>query len=141
MKSPKKQVVKTAKKQVVKPKAPKAGDHQTYRNNPAFRTAFVYNARKNDVVAKPGSSIPKGVILFATQGYIVTQAALANVACEKAKIVAFKANAKCSWNGKEYPCMHFSDQNYAVAKTPQGLRNVELRRFAGQTKENRAALC
>lgn len=119
-------------------KAAKSGESLTYRNNEQMRVAFLFNARKLDVVSG-GQGIKRGQIVKGVHGYCVAQC---DVAGAKAEIVAYKANGKVTRDGKSFlEVMHAEGLNYAVHRTANGkLVNVELDRFAGQTKANRVSL-
>lgn len=71
-----------------------------YQEGPEFKQAFLYNLRDNDV--QKGGSIEQGEIVQGAEGLI---AAETTVFGWTGRILPFKPNRRCEWQGLELPCM------------------------------------
>ena len=89
-----------------------------YQEDDQFRRAFLYQCRDNDVTV--GGSIAKGAVLEGVLGYCIAEAAVSGYS---GRVVPFKPNRRCIWQGIELPC-----QCHPAAPASPATKN-ELRGF------------
>jgi hypothetical protein len=84
-----------------------------YRELPAVACAFLYNLRDDDLT--PGGQIRKGEIIAGKCGYHVAQA---DVPGYSGRVVAFRPNRHCEWQGFTLPSMTLD--GLPVGRVPRG---------------------
>jgi hypothetical protein len=77
-----------------------------YQESIFVKNAFLYNCRDNDLQRRRNSWIKEGQIVNGEVGYVIAEH---NVPGLTGKIVHFKQNRKCRWQGLDLRCMAHKD--------------------------------